>query len=60
MYPLFSQEIWEQRLSDQMRAVARDSLRSRRTSTRPGPLRRGMGRGLIQLGAWLVGRTLVS
>jgi uncharacterized lipoprotein YmbA len=59
MYPLFTQELWAQRFSDQMRAAARDSLRSRRPSTRPGPLRRGVGRGLVQLGVWLVGHPLV-
>jgi hypothetical protein len=59
MTPLFTQEIWEQQRSDQMRAAARDSLGSRGLSGRPGPLRRGLGRGHVQLGAWLVGHTLV-
>jgi hypothetical protein len=59
MYPLFSQEVWDQRLSDQMKAAARDSLRSRRTRSHAGPLRRGLGRSLVQLGAWLVGHATV-
>ena len=58
MYPLFSQEVWDQRLSDQMRAAARDSLRSQYVRSHPGPLRRALGRSLVQIGAWLIGHTV--